>query len=359
VSHPSGASIGADTTALKRRAAELSATNMDAATNIALLAAQIGGDNAHDYLEGYINQENWPEDMIKSLPTTLVPLILERHPRLVASPCLWARSDHMGVLSKFISRMNEDRELLINSIKAIIKAKSWDALSVIIDQIGPFALTAVCTVLDSIHSKRIDYPQAFYNIISAHLQDLGELIASGVIGPRSLRILSAEIDPRSWYIRRSSVRPWLDAATLDTAFVDRKRATKSSVFFLTIGLRDGYNRDAIELVASEFSPVYVAAKDNILDDDIWERVEPCLSWYNPNWDRCARLIRTVAKAFKEKSWPLELFSMTFESSEQFERALSELNDSRSGHRFVMRLQHAQLEGLMQCSSEQSMILKGF
>jgi GTPase-associated protein 1, N-terminal domain type 1 len=357
VSHPAAASISEEMASIHERAGELSSRDLSAATDIALLSAQIGGENSKRFLDGFFERGQWSEELIERAPQTLVPLILNHNPSLIGSPALWARSDHMSILAEFVSRIERDPELLKNAITAIMDAGAWEALAWFMDHFGSSALAHVFSRIEASQSLCLDVPESLFTMLVTRLWRSSELLSGEIVGPRCLKMLSAQLDPRSLYVRKVSSSKWLEAAKLQVDFADEGRLRRSAIFFLSEGLRS-WEKVGAELVASSFSTVYVAAKDNLLDSSLWEQLEPQLSWYRPSWDRCARLLRTVAKAFKERPWPLNFFCATFRSDEQLRRAVAEIAQMWGGSRFLRHLKATAQNGEISGTQQQLAILAG-
>ena len=343
VSHPSAASITNDIGDIRIRARELTRNDSSAATEIACLSTQVDGDNSHLFLEEFFEHANWTDESLKEAASVLIPLILDHSPGLVGNAGLWARPDRLGVLSKLVSRIDNDEALLQNAIAAMIQSQAWDAVLGLVDQVGSAAVAAILSHVEASRLVPLDVPDAVLVMLGARPGLWTGLVDNGVVGPKCLRLLSAELDPRSRVVKRIDNSKWVAAAELQVSFVDSVRSLRSAVFFLSVGLSSWDSTGAV-LAASGFSKVYIAAKNDALDSSIWHQLEPNLSWHNPSWDRCARLIKTVAEAYFERPWPLQLFGMTFQSAEELLRALDAIGQMWGGKRFVRHFKAAVLDG---------------
>lgn len=199
------------------------------------------------------------------------------------------------------------------------------------------------------------YPDAIYSDLARRNETWLKLAQENHIGHRALKFLSAELDPRSYYVRRLNLTSWSKALSTDLQFSSSFRSLRSSIFSLSVGL-SSWSDEAAMLVASGFSSVYSAAAADKINEALWQQLEPNLSWYSPSWDRCARLVRTVAYAFKERSWPLQQFFLTFKSDDELARALAEIDATYGGSRFIKGARKSLLEGRIRLSASQAAIL---
>ena len=261
----------------------------------------------------------------------------------------------MSILAKFVSHIEKDTDLLSVAIGAMIDASAWDAVGWTLDRIGIGAAVHVFDRIEHAKSGILDAPDAVYTMLGSRIALWADLLGTDAIGPRSLKLLSAGLDSRSQYVGKVSFSRLLAAANLNVEFVDERRSLHSAVFFLSAGLRSREQTGAA-LVASGFARVYDATKENSLDVSLWNQLEPSLSWYSPSWDRCARLVRTVARGFKERSWPIEYFLATFHSGEQITGAVTEIDRMWGGGRILSRLREALQSGHLSGSQEQLNLL---
>jgi hypothetical protein len=343
VTHPAATAVGADVAAIGARSTDLADKDIESATNLALLAAQLGGENAQRYLDAYFDRALNSEDVLRRAPASLLFDILERQPALLGRPVLWARLDHIGLVSRAIARFSADPVLLIDAVSAMMVAQAWDALAGVVEQFGAAALKRIFEIIDSTHGDYLDYPDPLYSIIWSRPPVVVGMLEHDEIGDVSLKMLTAEIDPRAWHLRRVGLATWQRVVKTKIQFRDERRSRNSEIFLLSVGL-SASAKGAVSLVASSFAAVYDAAAARMLDNVLWDRLEPSLSWYSPNWDKCARLVRTVARAFKDRDWPASYFAKTFATDEQFSRALADLNEMWRGDRYIRRLRDEARDG---------------
>ena len=358
VTHPAATALDADIAAIRRRSIDLAESDIHAATNLALLAAQLGGVNAQVYLDGYFDHALKSDDVLRQAPSSLVFDILERQPALLGNRVIWTRLDHAGLVNRAVAMLSADPMLLTDAVSAMLAAQAWDAVTGVVEQFAAPALKRIFEFIDREDREQIDFPDRLYSIIWSRPAVVAQMLERNEIGAISLKMLTAEIDPRSWHLRRVGLGPWLRVVKTGIPFDHPKRALNSAVFLLSVGLSFEGNGSA-SLVAASFGAVYEAAKADALDSVLWERLEPSLSWYAPTWDKCARLIRTVARAFKDRDWPPAYFPRTFGTNEQFERALADLDETWRGNYYIRRLRDAGDDGELSWSAEQVAVFKGF
>jgi GTPase-associated protein 1, N-terminal domain type 1 len=355
VSHPLASTISVKTADISARARAMVANDMPAAVEIALLASELGGEYAQQFLVGFFENGEWSPDFIKDVPSELLAISLTKYPALLGQPALWLRTDRMDIVGNCLSQFAADVDLLRNAISSMMEAGAWDTISRLIGHCGATAVSAVFLLIDTSASEIIDYPDAIYSDLSRRNDAWMNLVQSDRLGPNALKFLSADLDPRSWYVRRLELRHWAGMLETNSRFASPLRALRSAVFTLSIGL-SSRNVDAAKFVSNSFSLVYSAAARNEIDDSLWEQLEPDLSWYSPSWDKCARLMRSVARAFGDRPWPLEEFFLTFKSKHDLSRALSEIDDTYRGYRFIRDAKERVLAGSVPVSEEQLAIM---
>jgi hypothetical protein len=351
ISHPLASAISAKTADISARARAIAAEDMPAAIEIALLASELGGEYAQQFLEGFFENGEWSPDFIMNVPSELLAISLSKHPALLSQPALWLRIDRVDVLERVRSQLNAEPDLLRHVLSAMMEAGAWDAISRVIGLCGASAVSAMFLLIDASPSEIIDYPDVVYSDISRRNEAWMKLVQSGQLGPKALKFLSADLDPRSWYVRRVELRNWAGMLEKNSQFGSPLRALRSAVFTLSVGL-SSWNVDAAKFVSNSFSSVYSAAEKKEIDDALWQQLEPNLSWYRPSWDKCARLVRSVARAFEDRSWPIEDFILTFNSEQDLSRALSEINEVYGGYQFVRKIKERVLKGSLSVSEEQ-------
>ena len=140
-------------------------SNIESATELALLAAQLGGENAQRYLDAYINRALNSEDVLRQAPASLLFDILERQPTLLGRAILSARLDHIGLINRAIARLSADQSLLTAAVSAMMTAQAWTAVAAAVEQFGASALKLIFDVIDHKTQDCIDYPDSLYSII--------------------------------------------------------------------------------------------------------------------------------------------------------------------------------------------------
>jgi hypothetical protein len=358
VSHPAASSIGDEVSEVRVRATELSRKDIKRAAEIATLAAQLGGANAQPFIDGFLNLAEWPAEVIESVSVDLASMILDRHPRLIANPALWLRQDRVMVLSKFFSRIERDQSLLTSTLAAIVSAGAADAAIVIVDRFGTAALKAIFDELETRGATTNESAERLISALTIKPSLLGELFDSDAIGPRTLWLLSGQLDPRSWYVRSIKYSLLLEAAKQPSKFKREEQALHSALFFLSLGLAS-WEDEGAELVSTSFSQIFEAVKSDKLDAVLWRQLEPNLTWHSPSWDKCARLVKTVGGAFRERKWPLEYFCPTFKTVEQTLLALEEISEMWSGSRLIKKLKESASRGELRASGEQLAVIAAF
>jgi hypothetical protein len=355
VSHPSASAIPEVSADIIARSIDLVRHEFQTATEIALLAGQIGGENAQKFLDGFFLQDNWSGEFLRSVPLGLLTLVLAKHPSLIAQPALWARTDYMSTVAKLLALIDSDRSGMKPALIAMIESGAWDAVSAIVSHRGAEAATEMFLLIENSNAGSIEFPDSIYSELADCHDVWTTLIENGRLGLVALKLLTAELDPRSWYVRNVSVELWASVLDAKVGFSSQSRSLRSAVFTLVMGLSSA-TPGAARLVASAFFEVYAAAAKDEIAPRVWQELEPSLSWYSPSWDRCARLIRTVARAFKERAWGLQEFMLTFKAPEVLSLALLEIEQTYRGSRYIDRLKEEAVSGNISFSPEQLAVL---
>lgn len=358
LTHPSASALDRDTASIKERTIELIRKDEEGATSLAILAGQLNSENAALLLDAYFAHSQWSDAIMARIPLPLILDMVSRQPCISSNPSLWMRLDGVEAVSNILPGLASDPCVLNGALQAMIDARAWGALARAVDQLGAAALLQVFEIIESSQSEALDYSDEFFAIVSSQPSVLVDLILKMKIGPKSLRLLTSELDPRSRHWRRLGLSPWIAASKIHSPLLTSRRAIRSAVFFLALGLASN-DQDAGFVIAFSFTKVYEAAKSDALSDSLWDELESTLSWYSPSWDKCARLIKTVVRAFKERPWPLQYFPETFRTSEEFSRALHELDETRSGRRYIHRLRDAEISGELTWFGEQLSLLAKF
>jgi hypothetical protein len=339
VSHPMSDCIPEDVAEVGARARFLAARpSSDRATEIAITARRVGGNNAERYIAGYAKGIEKNPEMLNSLPIDLVADVVARSPSLFSSDVLWRRSEGEQVaLAVKLSGTAIPAEIRQNAIRAMIGVGAWQALRAAFDQHAQGTIEAAFEWIDAREDDSIAVPRELARLLADHTREVIGIATSGACGARSSKVLSSILDPRSSIVRSAGTKLWISAAESDFRLLNASDEIWSRVFFLVVGLSSSDSRGAV-LVSAGFSAVYEAARLNRLEDRIWELIDPYLPWYLINWDRCARLVRGVVRTFLDRNWPVREFARTFVTDEQFARAAEEAAGRWRGERYLKRLQ---------------------
>lgn len=336
VTHPNASALPESAMQLSARSAEFAATHPAPATDIAIMASELGGDNAERYLDGYFSRETWSDELLNEMPAVLLLRVVARHRDLVARTAIWAREDDISLATRFLPLMSADSSLLRESLHAMAGASAWDAVMFVLRQFGERAISEIFELIDSASEGVLAFPDALFAELAEHHEIWRALAEADRLGPRSLRALSSELDPRSWHVRRLGVDHWARLLSVSAKFENPIRQLRSWVFCLSLGLGSDTKSGSL-LVRESFNAVYDAGLKDLLQGRLWQELEPNLTWYSPSWDKCARLVRSVAKAFHERPWSQQDFLATFSTSDLLEQALHEIDDMYRGYRYIRKL----------------------
>jgi hypothetical protein len=334
VTHPAAGSIPAETAAIEQRAAALVSSDDKSAIEIATVASSIGGIRAQQYLDGFATGVGASPELLHRLSSSLTFSLLKRRPSLLTSPELWRGStDHQLAIAAYVSSLHDLREYGRKITEAVLTANAWPSLASVLAQFGCEAVSAILEWIDAIPQTALSLPEPVFEALAEQRHVVTEVIQQKQIGARALRVVSAFLDPRADRVRALGTKVWVGVVGSETHLASVKAELRSRAFVLSIGLSLAGEGD-VQLVREGFSAVYDAARDSCLDDEIWSFVEPYLPWYLVIWDRCARLIRGVVRLFLDRQWPASEFIDTFQTAEQFHRALEEADMTRRGSRYI-------------------------
>jgi hypothetical protein len=354
--HSSANVLGRDTAALKARAIRQCRRNLAVATDLAGQAAQEHDDRAQQFLEGYFEYAHTSDEAILLMPARLLVQMSNDYPTIITNASLWGRKDYFDIVRQVLARLRLNSGEMRRAVESMIGARAWDALDLVVKEFDADALVQILAVVEASKSETLEYAAQFYKVIASRPYTLRGLIKERKIGPKAIRLLSSELDPRPFSVE-DDLMPFVEAANLQIPFLENRRSIRSHVFFFCIGLASRGPNAAI-LLAYSFTSVYEAAKADAIAD-MWDDVEPLMVWRNPSWDKCGKLVKTVARAFLDESLPLVYFPKTFVREEEFSRALAELDDRRDGRRYIRRLRDAGLSGELSWSEEQAALLTEF
>ena len=348
--------LGTEVAALKERAIRQCRRNLGVATDLAEKAAEVHDDMAQQFLGGYFEYTHSSDEAILMMPAGLLVQMSNDYPTIIANEALWKRKDYFEIVKQALARLRLSSNEMRRAIELMISARAWDALDVVAEEFGADALVQIFEVVEASTAETLDYASQFYKVIASNPYTLRGLVKERKIGPKAMRLLSSELDPRSISLEHD-LELLVAAANLKIPFLDNQRSIRSSVFFFSMGLAS-HGSSAGILVAYSFTSIYEAAKADALADT-WDNLEPLMIWHSPSWDKCGKLVRTVTRAFLNESLPLLYFSKTFATEEEFSRALTELDDRRDGRRYIRRLRDAGLSGELSWSEEQAALLTEF
>jgi hypothetical protein len=348
--------LGTEIAALKVRAIRLCERKLGVATDLAEMVAEKRDDASHQYLLGYFECARSSNEAIRLMPAPLVVRMIEDYPTIIANESLWKRKDYFDIVKRILARLRSNSNETRRAIESMISARAWEALDMVVRELGADALIQIFAVVEALKTETFDYSSEFYKAIASRHFALRELIKERKIGAKAIRLLSAELDP-SFMSLGDDLEPLVEAINLQIPFSERQREMRSLVFFFYIGLASRGPNAGI-LVSHSFTSVYEAAKSDALGDT-WDSLEPLMLWYSPSWDKCGKLIKTVTRAFLNESLPLVYFAKTFAGDEEFSRSLAELDDRRDGRHYIRRLRDAGLAGEISWSEEQAALLTEF
>jgi hypothetical protein len=338
VTHPGASAVSAHIAAVKRRAESLVKNDGESAINIAIAALSIGGTRSEQYLDGFAAGVESGSTSFHDLPTSLTFDLLKRRPSLLMSAAVWKGPiEHQLALASQVSSfttLGQDYGGKITN--AVLQARAWASLTSIVTQFGYESVTEILTWIDALEQLPISVPQPVLDALGSQRNVVTEVIRKKQIGPRSLRVASALLDPRSFQVQTLGTSVWVGLTENGMHLAFPEAELRSRVFMLSIGLALCGDGD-VRLIREGFSAVYNAAYNNRLDDNVWSFVEPYLPWYVVTWDRCIRLTRGVVRLFLDRDWPHSEFLLTFATPEQFSRALEETDRTRRGRWYVNQM----------------------
>lgn len=359
VVHPAGGSIPLDIADIASRTHSLTESSVDEAVGIATTALDIGGDRAEVFLTAFSHAIGEQPSRLGQLPLALVIDLVRRRPEFVGLPEIWARpreeqADIAGRLSSLPSSLNIGGL----AVRGVLTGGAAACLGTILSQYETEGVAAVLRWYDEAPSDKVGEFEAIQRALGEHRRAVVATLAECSLGPRALRAVSLLLDPRARSVRDLGVRPWAPLATVVTPARQNGDALRSSAFLLGLGLSLD-EPEAATLVANGFSSVYEAARENLLDEHLWELVEPFLPWHRRSWDRCARLIRGAVRSFTDRDWSGSAFVASFATSEQLSRAMQEADDSYDGRKYARRICKLWRRGDVLVDEDRSDIVRKF
>jgi len=352
VGHPAASAIGFETLQIFARARALAKENFSEGIDIAVRSLEIRGEIALSFIEGFLAGAEWTSSSLELAPYPLVPLVLSRDPSFLHRPAVWNREDRLKILDQAVIILRREAHLISGTVSAMMQVAAWDAILELLEQIGSSVANTLFEYVENRVAEELEFPDELLLALASTWFEVKDSA-----GPRSLKLLSTSLDPRSWAVRQVAVSRWVAASRAELGVGSPIKQRRSAVFFLAIGLST-WDASGAELVVATFGDVYRAAKSNELESALWEKLEPFLVWYSPTWDKCARLIKTIACTYKDRQWPLEAFFKIFRSAEEFSRAVDDINSIWGGARFLRRLKEVVRSNGFWCSPEQREVLFG-
>jgi len=337
VTHPAADSLPEEVAHIEHRAASLALADITGAAEIAASAAIVGGERAGSFLDGFATGISSSPIFLSSIPLSLTIDLLKRRPELATRPELWRRPAREQMdISVQIALRGASSLFAQQVIRAVLVEKAWPALPNLLAHFGSTAVGSVLEWIDESNSSSA-LPQSVLGAMQEYRSELLEAVGKARLGARSLRLVATMLDPRSDDVRSIPRSTWVHLVGSDMQLPSNSEL-RCRTFLLSLGLSARDDNDAL-LVREGFSAVYDAARQNQLDDYLWDYVEPYLPWYLANWDRCARLVRGVVGIFLEHDWPVSEFVATFSTEEQFGRALDEADRRFYGWRYIKRIRN--------------------
>jgi hypothetical protein len=351
VTHPNASSLPDTAMDLLARSADLAVDDPETATEIAIMASEMGGENADRFLEGYFSREGWPDDSLKAMPAILLFRLIGRHPELVERSAIWSRHDSVSLVTRLLPALSADAKAVRRALSAMAEACAWEAVLFVLRNLGERGATDLFAFIDGSPDGPIALPDPLIAELAERQDTWSALAARDVLGPRSLRLLSSELDPRSYHVRRLGIEYWGELLKAPATFENTTRQLRSWVFCLALGLSSD-SKNASPLVRESFKFVYDAGLTDTLQGRLWQELEPHLAWYSPSWDKCARLVRSVAKAYYDRSWSMQDMLETFSTAILLSQALQEIDAFYRGYRYIGKLREDVASGHLTVAAEQ-------
>jgi hypothetical protein len=262
--------------------------------------------------------------------------VIEHNPQLASSPKLWAsKPEHQ---TRAAAALVTCRYAVASRANEIIRSALNEAADPtspsLLDVFGP---SSVLTVLDWVDA----------NDLNVNRLPPGWRVA---LAKRQVQVVE-------WLNSRSSVRPETvafvlsmiggDSLTANAAgiaafakHVPQEGAALQAVLTPLAGrlLRVSLASElpgAIDLAAACLDPVYHAAAESRVPDDVWQDLTPLLPdgyWWT--WDRCYRLRAGIAEKFRSEQWAAARLNDVTRDDAIFREIVAELKERRSGRRVL-------------------------
>lgn len=269
-------------------------------------------------------------EFIPHIPTQTLLSVLKAVPQLLHVKAVWTRplADQLQFVSLF-AELDEGSEAIEGLTYAALREGHWSL-------VGDLARRFPKSTSQGLHEwiETSSEPLVVNREIERIVKESDWRAASTKLGPRMLALFSAVLGPSDRLVKAIPIEQW-SAATRAATFDGQDAALKSCVFFLYLGLTNS-DPSASNLIATSFCRVYDQAKFGKLPDDLWASVERVLPWIWTSWDRCLRLLKGVVRSFVENRWSVGQFWATFQTEEQKERAIEELEKTLEGRQYLKR-----------------------
>jgi hypothetical protein len=230
--------------------------------------------------------------------------LLHSDPHIALHPPLWRGDASRRLLTSI--RFNElPPDILSDLCSTIASSGSLDVIAEAISEIGRSMVgPALASVSDSLRS--IAVPWYFARALAPYSEDVFEwlLTQSGRHSGFPINFVHL-VDVRA--LRISAPRFESMATQLDAL---NKEPSPASQVVLGLVLAIGLSQsDGVSprLIASSFQLIHDAAERNVLDEEVWEVLDPLMPatvWWRA-WDHCERLRASFLDSFSEHQWPLE------------------------------------------------------
>lgn len=335
LSHPGAATIDERILDVEQRAEDLARRQPAIALDFAVEALALDGMSSESYLSGYFKGTYDASSIAGSAPPSMLLYALARKPELLADPQVWIRLEESGMVSEAIAQLTDDAGRLHAAIAAMLKAKAWSGLNLVVRRFGISSLQGICSILQNDSAARdiIDYPDELFSLLWSRPDIATGMIARGEVPQVPSNMIAAEADPRSYQLRSLGLGPWIIATEERKAFASAYRERAACVFYLTISLTRLGDFAPI-MISRSFSKVYAAIEGSELESLLLRRLEPTLTWSATRPGLAARLVRTVARAYSDEKWPVDSFAQTFNDPTSFVNALRELKDIWKGSNYI-------------------------
>jgi hypothetical protein len=242
--------------------------------------------------------------------------------------------------------------------RATLLAKAWPALPSLFATFGQHSIAAALSWIDETENDAISVPSVAIDALEGHRTEILDVLKERSLNGRALFLLTTLLDPRSSEVRDLGVTPWIRRAWPKRDQDSFSDEIRSKSFLLSLALSSS-EENAVTLVRAAFPCVYEAAKQGKLDDKLWQYVDPYLPWHFRSWDRCARLIRGIARLFLDREWSALEFAATLQTEEQFARALDDLDRTFAGARYVKNMCQLRKDGALSLDPARAQSLARF